>query len=98
MSVNLVICDFGVCRTLVLMMGFVVYAHIDWSCKIRIILLLPTLIMPTEPESEVLQEQHREDNKQVLKEQQGSEYWFNDDTHSELEQSKAEQKAADDVK
>ncbi len=98
MSGDALIVDLVLGLPLVLMMGVVVYATIYWTCKILIILLLPQLIVPAEPESDVLQEQLEEDNIQVLEEQHGSEYWVNDDTHSELEQSKAEQKAADDVK
>ncbi|MDA3807764.1 MAG: hypothetical protein PF440_07610 [Thiomicrorhabdus sp.] len=83
---------------LVLMMGVVIYATIYWTCKILIIIALPKFIVPAEPEGDVLQEQLEEDNIQTLEEQHGSEYWAEDDSHSELDSSKDEQKAADEVK
>jgi hypothetical protein len=98
MSGEALIVDLVLGLPLVLMMGVVVYATIYWTCKILIIMLLPQFIVPSEPESDVLQEQLEADNIQALEEQHGSEYWAKDDTPSELDLSKDEQKAADEVK
>lgn len=98
MSGDALIVDLVLGLPLVLMMAVVVYATIYWTCKILLIMLLPQFIVPAEPESDVLQEQLEADNIQALEEQHGSEYWAKDDTPSELEPSKTEQKESDDVK
>ncbi|MGM0541137.1 MAG: hypothetical protein ACQEQR_01710 [Pseudomonadota bacterium] len=98
MSGEALIVDLVFGLPLVLMMGVVVYATIYWACKILIIIALPKFIIPPAPEIDELQEQLEEDNIQDLEERHGSEYWTQEGTHSEVDSSKAKQKASDEVK